>query len=225
MTFNINEISSAINGQNGLLFNPHYYVQITPNAQSDITNDPALRQIPFFCTQAQLPGLTLGSRDIMQSGYGIPERRPVNASFQDFTLSFICDGKAQILSFFQNWMQSIHNSDAQHGFNQAVHGLRVYEFQYPDKYEGTIKIYNLNTKAEQIIEWTIFQAYPMSMSDETIGWHESEEIIKVNVMFNYNWWTTNLMSRNATVPAATSLLYSIPTGTGGTTPPGSGTPS
>jgi hypothetical protein len=209
--FSITELTSKLSETNGVLMSPHFYVEITPGktgGQVAASLGNKNQNIRFFCISAALPGLTLGTRDIKQSGYGISEKRPVGASYQDFQLTFLCDGKAQMLQFFHQRLQNIHNTDGNMSSDQAYNGLRLYDFQYPEEYEATMKIYHYDRAGTKIIEYTMVGVYPLSVSDVPISWENREDILKIQVNFSYNYWTSNLLDR-ATQSAPQTALTSV----------------
>lgn len=209
MAFSIQEIQSNINQQNGLVYTANFYVQITPPAKLISRNGNKI--VPFFCTDAQIPGLTLGAHDIYQSGYGIPERRPVAASYQDFTLQFLCDGKGDIFSFFEEWMAMLHNTDASKGMQASVNNLKPGEFGYPSDYEGIIEIFNLDTTKKTIMSHKVSQAYPMTMHDIPISWREQDNVLNLTIMFNYCYWTSSLTKTPSNENIENSYLYMVQT--------------
>lgn len=188
MPFNIQEILSNINGQNGLLTPAHFMVTVTTS--SVMNEGHALRIIPFFCDTAQIPGVSYQSQEILRYGYGVPEKRPTLAVFSEWTASFYCDVNGDIRKFFEEWMGVISNLNiSQKG--RTTNGLNVYDFQYPNKYQTIIEIAQFDSSGEIVNIYKLINAYPVMISEQQMDWSQGDAILKNNITFAYEYWTSD----------------------------------
>lgn len=222
--FNINNIYANLNRLGGLLHPCNFLVLITPPRWlRDIHNNPrgtptiqndrqfnsknteTLETIPYFCFAASLPGISYNSTQIRRSGYGAMEKRPVEPTFPDVNLSYFSDAEANIVKFFTAWMQNINNFEIRGGMNKSVNGMRTFESQFPEMYETTIKIYHYNTIGNEVIVYTLNDAFPSSVSETTLDWGATNTYNTVNVNFKYRTWSSDAL--NPGTYSVTSLTY------------------
>jgi len=207
MTFNINEMLGTLQAQDGILMPTDYRVSITMgtadlgNAQSWTQTGNAADQAtgkvagviaPFLCDAANLPGVSFDTSQIYHSGYGFSENRPIKGSYQNFILSFIADGKADVLKFFQKWLHNIHNMNGA-GAGNIYNGMRLYEFAYPEAYESIVNITQYDKTGNAVMTWTIVGAYPKTIQETPVSWRPSEDYLKIAVEMTYNYWYTDAL--------------------------------
>lgn len=222
--FNINNIYANLNRTGGLLHPCNFLVLVTaPRWLKDTLNNPAgtatiqserqfnaknnetLSIIPYFCFSASLPGISFNSTQIRRSGYGPMEKRPVEPSFPDVSLSYFSDSEASIMKFFTAWMQNISNFENRGGMNKSVNGMRTFESQFPEMYETTIQIFQYNTIGNKVIVYTLNNAFPSSVSETPLDWGRTNTYNTVNVNFKYRTWSSDAL--NPGTYTVTSLTY------------------
>ena len=171
--------------------------------------------LKFRCHQAVLPGLTIATS---QYGTGLPEKNnPYRATFEDITLGFYCtDGTGgkdhhdslPERSFFEEWQSVIfpkadkpesgvwnpRNGNLHNSPNRASRaGYDSWPVAYRNQYEKTIKIKKLRQVDGKVGKiYTLHKAWPVTISDTQLDWSE-EEILKIEVIFSYDWWTTEII--------------------------------
>lgn len=65
---------------------------------------------------------------------------------------------------------------------------------YPDTYRGNIEIYQLKNKAgqfgdlESVYKWTLYEAFPVSFSQETLTDDAKNSMSEISVDFAYRYW-------------------------------------
>lgn len=181
--------------------------------------------ISLLCMRASLPGISIQANPVRQSGVGNNEKRPADVDFQDFSTSFICDGKGEIVKFFHRWMQSIYKFDAENGLNsQLGSGLKTYTFEYPDTYEASIEITqyqvgndsdkssskqgtNRRTAEEQpAIVYKFYRAYPHTIGTMETDWNTRDEFHVLPVSFYYQSWSSNYLESGTSYDVPSTYL-------------------
>jgi hypothetical protein len=249
MAFSINEMLAVISSNGGISKASKFIVRMHPPPAVGDSNQDLL----FFCESAQLPGISFGTDDVKMSGFGNVEKRPHSANFTDMPMSFFSDTDGNILRFFHKWIQSVYNFnnfDNPYGVSQNL-GVNV--FAYPKEYRSTIEILHLEDKSDGytnlagaestgpaskpdvdsqiIVNYTLYDAFPISIGDVSLNWGSSDELIRIPVTFAYTNWTSTTMAPNistdisqarastldstqsrvdATLSKATELLYVQP---------------
>lgn len=208
MAFSITDLTSAINGNNGLLYASHYLVMITPPKCLQSEGNEIFRSIPAFCDSTQLPGISYETFDFKPSGFGLYERRPINSTFAPIQLSFYCDGNGSLLRMFQKWMQSIQNFNLNQRQGTTLNGAGQGVFNYPEFYETTINIYQFDPTGKVVCTWTLDKAYPLTLGNTQVAWDMSDQLLKLNVEFYYRAWSTEAITSGST-PSADSATYNL----------------
>ena len=160
--------------------------------------------VSMLCQNAQLPGIQFQTTDVRQSGIGNVEKRPTDVNFQDFTTSFIVDGRGDIVEYFHTWMQSIYKFDALNGLNtlNPNSNLATYMFEYPSAYESIIEISQYavgpgvagDAESEiekEVIQYKLFRAFPYSIGTLQVGWDSVNQYHILPVQFYYQSWSSN----------------------------------
>lgn len=174
--------------------------------------------VPLLCQNATLPGVSISATDNRRSGVGNIEKRPNDISFQDLSLSFMVDGKGDVVKLFQRWIQSIYKFDAGNGLNNVSRaGLKTYTFEYPDTYESTITItqYQIGDESNppqgpnfgsnkrtanenSVIQYKLYNAYPHTIGSMETGWSTVNQYHVLPVQFYYQSWSSNLLEVGST---------------------------
>lgn len=206
MPFNINEITSAINEKNGLIKKHNFMVMVYPptNLQSE-----DFRALPFFCEACALPGIVFEAQPVKMHGLGLFERRPFNPIFTEWACQLMVDGQANMVKVFHKWLQLINQFNADMTSNRSSGGKLNYEFEYPENYEGRVEIYLYDDSGQQVLMYTLYNAYPKDFPDAGLSWDASNEIMRINLAFSYKHWTNEAID-NGTEGVSDSLMYSLP---------------
>lgn len=187
MTFNITEFTSNLNAVNGLAKSNKFIVTIT----TPIDNGDG-RTIRLLCEQATFPGISWSTSEIRPTGYGNTIKRPTNAVFTDAELVFLCDSDGVVVNYFHNWMSNINHFDkSQFGERNS---LNLYQFNYPDEYTGTVLITNYEETGKKISEITLNDAFPLTVSNQQLGWDQSDSLLRLSTTFAYDSWSSNHIS-------------------------------
>jgi hypothetical protein len=188
MAFNINDMLGALNGAGGLTKASKFFVEIYPPRAF-----PADYNLFFLCDSALLPGVSYQTEDIKMSGYGNSEKRPSSTTFGDTTLSFYNDSSGKVLTFFHQWMQAVYNFNSNINPSGTSKGVPMETFAYPKEYYGIVNISHFDDSGENIITYTLNEAYPIAIGDIPVDWGLSDQLIKVPVAFAYTYWTAETL--------------------------------
>lgn len=182
----INGFRSTINGLGGLQRSNHFYVTI-PNPKilkSDI--GPIL--LPFLTDSTNLPGVSLATSEVRRYGYGVAEKKPYAPIFTDIQMSFYGDGSGTAHKFFYKWMNGIVKFDngvnGKSGFNK----LRPFEVEYKTDYAVDIIITTLDEKERKIMEFKLYDAFPIAIGDISMSWGDTDSFQKIPVTFTFSRW-------------------------------------
>lgn len=202
MAFEINTFRSVVRGFQKL---EHYRVRFPyPSLMlSDTYQTGTKNTVPFLeflSDTVILPGVAMGTRPINRYGYGPSEKKPVFPQFSEVMMTFYADQEADILTFFQAWMNSIFNFNMQGGISNlatqntpsipyvAAGGQDAYEVSYKDDYAVDAWL-TLLDNSENVIHTTYLrQCYPIHIADTQLGWGLTNDVMRVSVYFAFNDW-------------------------------------
>jgi len=188
MAFNVYDMLGAINAAGGISKASKFFVEITPPPTLPIDYN-----IFFLCENAVLPGVALGTEEIRMPGYGIVEKRPNNVAFNDVPLTFLNDSNGKVLAFFHQWVQSINNFNKNTNPAGTAKGLPMNTFAYPKDYFGTVNIAHLDDSGQQIINYTLLEAYPLAVGDIQVDWGLSDQLVRVPVTMTFSYWDSETL--------------------------------
>jgi hypothetical protein len=206
LAFSINEISSALSSVKGLTVASHFDVLITTPEWA--TGQTIVRQIPFLCCAAQLPGVGFQTTDIRPHGYGLFERRPIFTNFTTVPMTFYCDAEGNVIKFFQSWAKSINNFNTEQSTGSASNGAKMHDFQYPDYYETTIEVSQYDATSKKILTWKLNRAYPLTINNIDVSWDAENQLNKLNVEFFFCSWSSDTTTAGSS-PASDSQNYNM----------------
>ena len=187
---------------NGILRNNRYLVSF--NAPLYLASEPGMEKLTLRCESAQMPGVTFATIDgAPRFGYGPIESNPYGVIFDDATLTFLLDAKANIHNFFYKWSNSIVNyqSRGQTALKDAygpVKGMKTFEVGYKDKYvtDITITVYSDSstgkgtTDMKKVMETKLYRAFPKNLPQFDLSWNTTNDMIRLPISFNYTDFST-----------------------------------
>jgi len=189
-TLNINRMIGAMEAKNGLARPNLFLVEIgIPEWATDKSD--MIKTLPFFCETVNMPGLNLIPVEMQRQGFGLFDRR-VGSAIQSGTIdcTFMVDGQGDIMSFFQNWMNSIVNIDTSKANAVGANGGVFGTIAYRDTYICDIKITMYDQRANKMITWTGRECWPFVLGDLTLSWNDNDNLARLNVSFQYRSWDT-----------------------------------
>lgn len=163
----ISEIKSQ-----GLARSNRFAVMFTPPSNVNPAN---LKKTLLFCDAASLPGVNFST--IQNRSFGEVRDVPYEKLFDTCQMTFHVDKDMMVKSLFDQWIQSIQNPVTRN-------------FSYYSDYitNMTIEVQDLadNTRYEM----QLYEVYPKTISAINLS-HESKETMKINVTFQYKYWTSS----------------------------------
>lgn len=145
--------------------------------------------ITFMAEAVNLPGVNFGTVQNRRYGFGGTQKYVNDVTFNDLTVSLICDGKGSVLGTFGEWMNRIVRFDELPQKINTGSGLNPFFFEYKDNYiapEFRITVFDETRK--KIIVYDILEAFPTQMSDITMNWGSTDEFARFTVNFSYTSW-------------------------------------
>ena len=148
---------------------------------------PHWPEFPFKlrCHQAVLPGLTAATR---QNATGMPEKNnPYRATFEDITLGFYCTEDLVEREYFEQWQAKIFPTLA----SNENPRWRNWPIGYRENYTQEIHITKLSFDGLPTKTYILHKAFPVTINETQLEWGQ-EEILKIEVIFSYDWWKLNI---------------------------------
>lgn len=181
---------ATLSANGGLTRASKFLVTITVPAMSlDMGAD-----LQFYCDSAQLPGIAMQTDEVRVSGYGNLEKRPYASIFQDVPCTFMNDTDGRVLKFFHKWMQLVYNfNDSASMDSESAAGIPTNTFAYPKDYFGTVSIAHYDEKANEVITYILYEAYPINIGDVQVAWDQSDTLVRIPVTFTYKWWAAETL--------------------------------
>ena len=101
-------------------------------------------------------------------------------------ITFICDEKLDVKEKMESWVDLI-TGNHRVAPNGELNDTKVFNPGYYNDYIGTIQILKLNETGQQVMDTTLIEAYPLSVSPLTLSW-ASAELQKLSVSFSYRYY-------------------------------------
>lgn len=160
----------------GLARTNRFSVHLTPPTK----NASVVRKTLLFCEQASLPGINYATTQ--NRSYGELREVPYDKLYDTVTLSFHVDRKMLVKKMFDDWMQYIQNPVDR-------------TFQYYKNYitDMVIEVQDLSDRTTYQVQ--MFECYPKAVSAVSLN-AESKDTMRLNVTFQYKYWSSNLISEN-----------------------------
>ena len=171
----LNEFISKVKSA-GLAKTNRYRVTIaTPALMTGFMNSGRL--ITLFCESTSLPGQVVATTE--QRIMGETREFPYSKMFDNITLSFYIDNNFEVKGFFDNWLNSVSNTQNK---------ITSY---YKDYIAPTVLIEVLPMDSEvSTYSITLHEAYPKGISPIQLS-ADSRDIAKIGVSLNYKYYTTS----------------------------------
>jgi hypothetical protein len=145
----------------------------------------------YLCSGGNIPGITIAVNDERRWGYGPTQKIPYDVVHPDVTLTFYCDGNAAAYAMFDQWLRSIVTY---YDPTDVYQGAAFGEIQYPSNYLTNLEMYAYNEapgadNPTEIIRTTMYDAFPVSLSDLNMNWGDDGSIATFSVTFVYRYHT------------------------------------
>ena len=190
----LNEFISKVKST-GLAKTNRYRVTIaTPSLMTGFMNSGRL--ITLFCESTSLPGLII--RTTEQRIMGEMREFPYIKQYDNITLSFYIDNNFEVKGFFDNWLNSVSNTQNK---------ITSY---YKDYIAPTVLIEVLPMDSEvSTYSITLHEAYPKGISPIQLS-ADSRDIAKIGVSLNYKYYTTSHVASTKSMSSISGTLSNQP---------------
>ena len=132
--------------------------------------------LEFFAKASSLPGSTLGKCEVPYMG------RIVNVSgdrtFDDWTITVINDISFDVRTQALTWMANLQNQRIANSGPDA-----------PSAYYRTAIVEQLSRSNTPIATITIYDMFPISVGEITLGYDQNDQVEEYDITFAYNYWT------------------------------------
>lgn len=141
----------------------------------------------FYCTDINLPGISMASTEVRRYGVGPIQRVPYSPIFADTTFTFLADGRGVIHTFFMEWMRRMINYTRSGNTLQAqLQYGEPYEVEYKSNYQSPgiqIEVFDKTGKRIQVI--VMYDAYPLNIGEVMMSYANTDEIARIPVTFTF----------------------------------------
>ena len=186
----LNEFISKVKST-GLAKTNRYRVTIATSAlMTGFMNSGRL--ITLFCESTSLPGQVVATTE--QRIMGETREFPYSKMFDNITLSFYIDNNFEVKGFFDNWLNSVSNTQNK---------ITSY---YKDYIAPTVLIEVLPMDSEvSTYSITLHEAYPKGISPIQLS-ADSRDIAKIGVSLNYKYYTTSHVASTKSMSSISGTL-------------------
>ena len=186
----LNEILGTYRSDDGIARPSRYEVLLLPptgvrnikgfssNMSSGIMGeslgDGTVRQTSIRCESIQFPGRNLDTAPDTNI-YG-PTREIVQGySYAEISATFQCSSDLKEKRFFETWQRLSYNPAS-------------WSMGYYDDYVGEIDIYQLDEQDKRRYGVKLVEAFPKTISAQTLDYSSVNQMQKVSVNFTYRYW-------------------------------------
>lgn len=190
----IANIRSVANRYNGFAKPTLFVVNITPPAS--MANDGIVKDLMFFCSTVDTPGISFGTDNYMHKGYGLEDKRATSVMIDDINCSFIIDNKHAVVNFFHKWAQKMFNFDHTTP-SSTSQGTANESFGYPVDTWGTMNIFMYDSATDQIAAYTVDKVQPAGVPSTQLGWELVDSLMILPMSFTCRSFSTNSTATNS----------------------------
>jgi hypothetical protein len=103
-------------------------------------------------------------------------------------MTFYGDASGTVHKFFYKWLSGIVKFDnGVHG-KPGYSGLKPFEVEYKKDYAVDIIITTMDEKERKLMEFKLYEAYPIAMGDISMNWAETDGVVRIPITFTFNRW-------------------------------------
>jgi hypothetical protein len=175
MPFTITQFKNAI--KDGARPNLFAISFTTPNAQINLGDSNIL------CKAAAIPGFTLGVIEVPVQG-GRRMKLVGDRTFAEWTATFIADSAHQIRIGFENWMNSIANSNFDSANRIVIPNLTSIPAAFD--YKTNITVEQLDSTGKAMATYVLKDAFPTDVSQIDLSYDTTDAIEEFTVTFQYS---------------------------------------
>lgn len=131
------------------------------------------RTLSMRCENALLPGRTLATSDLRI--YGPTEKYPYQTTYDDISLTFICDSNMIEKAAFDAWIEKINPRTD-------------WNFSYKSTYATRITIIQYDNSDNEVHKVNLIDAFPIAVNQLDLDWSSDAPYHKLTVTFAYHYW-------------------------------------
>ena len=179
MTFNINTFKTKVtSGVRPNLFKVQFNF---PSGLGVNSND---EDFTYLCKSAALPSSTMGTIEVPFRGRNL--KIPGDRTFDSWTVTFINDPNFKLRSTFENWINLVNKLDANVG---NLSPDQIFQDLVVTQLSKTGTPANAGDENLSVIRnYTLFGAWPSSVSQITLGYDQNDQIEEFDVEFQYQYF-------------------------------------
>jgi len=207
MAFNIEKFKSATSG--GFIRPSNFLVYILPPTWA--LNTEYDYDLAYLTSAASLPGMQILTQEARIYGAGPIVKMPYDIATTDISMTFYVDADGISINYFYEWLRNVVNLS--HDQLEVRSGAFSNQIAYRSWYSTKIDIMLFNDKPGGNLEspqdaalaiYTLFDVYPIGISEPALSWQTGNEILQFNVTFSYRSFERTVVN----VPAKRTI--SIP---------------
>lgn len=188
MAFNIEKFKSATSS--GFIKPSNFLVYILPPTWA--LNTEYDYNLAYLTAGTSLPGVQILTQESRIYGAGPIVKMPYDIATTDITMTFYVDADGKSINYFYEWLRNVVNLS--HDQTQVRSGAFSNQLAYRNWYSTKIDIMLFNDKPggdpsspqdAAMAIYTLFDAYPVSISEPSLSWGSGNEILQFNVTFSY----------------------------------------
>ncbi len=124
------------------------------------------------------------------------------------------------MKLFNDWTNVIINysnpKNSNFGSDMMEHGKDRYgkglfEVAYREDFISTVHITTFDQQQKNIVQYRLFEAFPMQVGDVTAAWAETDQFATLPVQFTFRNYTVHKLQGEADIPDQTQEQMSAPT--------------
>ena len=154
--------------RNGIARSNRFKVRLTlPNAMAVGYN---VDEIALFCEESTIPGRGYSTVPRGAGVNGLQEFVPYDKLYDDINMTFRCSEDMIERVFFEDWFETISGTNNR--------------FAYLDDYATNIEVVQLNSQDQEIMSFTLEEAYPTVVAEINLS-QAPNEYNRFQVTFKY----------------------------------------
>lgn len=179
----MNDMMAYSSAFGGLAKSSRFYVRIIPQGSLlvGLQYNSFVQQLSYLCEAAEAPGR--GFVNVDARYYGPNFKLPIQSSYEDTTMTFLCRTQSFERQFFDDWMEIINPTN-------------LWDFNYKDNYQAEIQVYQLadygtaanSTAPVAMYQWTLHEAFPIVVNPQPTTWAD-DNFQRLSISFTYTRWT------------------------------------
>lgn len=196
MAFSIDEFKSHLNDVGDLPVNKYFVsiplpkviragaFMVDSSTQMDLVQ--VGKMIEFGAEEAHIPGVQAQTTQVQRYGIGPLQKSPTNAIFSDVPLTFRCDRKSILYSFFYQWMNCVFTFD-ETDFSGQI-DTTTYRVSYRDDFAVNLDIMVYDAFGNPSMVVRLLDAYPVALNEISLGWKSNNEIMRLSSTITFRDW-------------------------------------